>query len=457
MSYPTAIDANVNPGDSLRAPLGTESPGAVTAAPAGVANPDLATFLANSAASLIGAEKTLGLPSSPAAGSVLSRLGNSLIANLQAPVTRIVWLGDSHLDPANGNYLNATGTGPATDGDTWGMVINRMLSLDLLGRYTPAGGGTPLGSFYATFAAGVTGSGTTTPNTSVVAQMQKLQSDYPTSLAGFIVVIAVGVNDINNVIYSGSTSGGIWTTPVNQSWTQAAPTVTMPANGVNATLTMSNVTGIVAGTTGGYNNFLSNTGVPGYAVGPYLIISVNAGANQVTIQGTAQSAPYAGQTYGAGTIWKPAPAAQIDADLASGSPNFGGQLGILVGLNPTLIVLCGVVNPNLLPANSAFSGITTAIWQYWQIALSASIPVSSPLVAGFDMSPWWNDVLTAPGNFAANRYGLKNVVGNWNGAAGQTAKDYAWWNNLHPSSVVHKYLAGGFLEFLKLRGLIFNY
>jgi hypothetical protein len=79
MAYPSAIDQNASPGQTVYPPGATQAPGPLTGAPSGgIANPTLGTWLSNVAASLVGVETQLGLPSAPAAGSALAQTANIL-------------------------------------------------------------------------------------------------------------------------------------------------------------------------------------------------------------------------------------------------------------------------------------------------------------------------------------------------------------------------------------------
>lgn len=78
MSYPTSIDTDTTPGTSIYPPQANQSPGGVTTAPTGAASPTLSVWCKGVADSLVGVETQLGLPSSPAAGSVLNTLAGKV-------------------------------------------------------------------------------------------------------------------------------------------------------------------------------------------------------------------------------------------------------------------------------------------------------------------------------------------------------------------------------------------
>lgn len=78
MSYPNALDTDTTPGASIYPPQATQSPGALASPPIGPASPTLSQWLQRVADSLIGVETTLGLPASPAAGSIFDLLSKKL-------------------------------------------------------------------------------------------------------------------------------------------------------------------------------------------------------------------------------------------------------------------------------------------------------------------------------------------------------------------------------------------
>lgn len=78
MSYPSSIDTDTTPGTSIYPPQAGQSPGALTSAPTGPASPTSSQWMQRVADSLIGVETQVGLPSSPAPGSVLATLATKI-------------------------------------------------------------------------------------------------------------------------------------------------------------------------------------------------------------------------------------------------------------------------------------------------------------------------------------------------------------------------------------------
>jgi len=457
--YPGAIDSATPAGATLRCPHPGEAPGTNTVAPTGTANPTLTTYLGNLSTSVIGIENVLGLPSSPASGTLLY---NPQITK-SATLGPIYIVGASYEDELN-LYSIAGGTAPFpvseySDGNSWVHDVCTYLGKPCVGRYAVAGQSpNPLGTNYAVGGASTYFGGPGNAY-SIPDQIAQLITDHgPTLPSGTIVIVgAFWPNDIEGAL----TNGGVWAPPTGpQSWAvSSSGGFTAPTSGNTVTVTVVSSTGMVASQN---ISFL----ISGTYYGPFPISSIPDGTH-VTIGASV---------YGAISVPNSATIQTTGAAYCLNNATVGGfatAMANIVAALPSngLLVIVNSPDVSLMPFFSSYSvGLTichnTWLW-YGKNIMAQYIGTTTPKIATWDMSQSLVDVVTTypPTNGMGDKYGFKNVAAGLGGTyttpvpAGYNANDWAFWDGttgitttgVHPTGAMHKKYARDFLEWLKKR------
>jgi hypothetical protein len=353
----------------------------------------------------------------------------------------IFWLGHSYIDKANGQAI-FSGAYRNTDQKLWGEYVQNFLGQAYNGRYAPEGSPpNPLGQCYGVAGVGIPGTN------GVNQQIAKLIVDQgPILPLGCIVVIEIGINDINTSV---NNLGGVWagTGAAPTSWAVGASGgLTVPGSGT-FTITVVSTTGMVAGA----SNFISFTAAAGR---PYFSINtVNTGT---TVTCNVGSFPGA-------VIPNNSPIVQSGVDYLNITiiPTFTTPLANLVAALPAngLIVLVAEPRTGYLPNNSGTVAASNATTDYFRINMALNNPITSKQVASWDMNSVFADVITnyPPANGIPSQFGVKNVTSGWNSAGTQAAADYFFWDGAHMTSAGTTLAASRFIQFLRMRGIISVY
>jgi GDSL-like Lipase/Acylhydrolase len=353
-------------------------------------------------------------------------------ATAAVPVTSIFYLGDSYLDDGNFKALTNKSAIPYfSNSEPWGNLVNHALGLPTVGRWTPAGSRSPLGNNYAVSGAGITYS-STPGNTSLHGQVAKLLADYPHGLpANSLVVLAIGTSDVISVVGF----GGIWSTQTTP-WKLGKVDFTVPAANSSVTVPVTDTTGMKPGP----NNLVIFSTSPGPVM--MELTEVNSGESKVTLTNkfAAPGAKVpANSSFGVGAKWF------IDqewplftTDIKSIEADQGRV--VLVLLPPT----------DLLPNFNRQLTQTVAhdTWKYCYELMRALVSQDKNRLLTFDLRPVFQDVFDDP-----SKYGFKFNYPGWTTSGSPEANDYMFWDYLHPSGAMHRYIAEQFLQFLRSNGL----
>jgi lysophospholipase L1-like esterase len=349
-----------------------------------------------------------------------------------APLTNIFYLGDSYLDDGNFEAISKNPLRYFSNSEPWPTLVNRMLGLPAVGRWTAAGGHSPFGNNYAVGGAGINYP-TAPRNTSLHGQVTTLLADYPHGLpANSLVVIAIGTNDVIAVLGF----GGVWSTRTT-SWKLGSNEATVPAANSSVTVPVTSTAGMKPGPA----NFVMFS----LGSGPLMLAltQVNAEAGTVTLT-NKYAAP--GAKIPAGSSFEVCGQWFIEqewpvfrADIKSIEADRGRV--VLVFLPPTDLL------PNFNRQPSQASAHET--WQYLYDKMRSLASEDTNLSLTFDLKPVFEDVFADPA-----KYGFKFNYPGWRGSNSTQPNDYLFWDELHPSGAMHQYVAGRFLEFLRSKGLV---
>jgi lysophospholipase L1-like esterase len=355
-------------------------------------------------------------------------------SHIQAgPLTNIFYLGDSYLDDGNYKFITApNGTGPAFSSNSppWSSVVNEALGLPHVGRWTNTGSHPPLGNNYAVCGAGINNS-PTSANTSLHGQITKLRADYPHGLpANSLVVIAIGTNDILQVVGL----GGMWSTSIS-SWKTGSSAFAIPAVGASVTVPVANTAGLAAGPTN------------------FVILLVNSQPVILALTGVDVK----GSTVTFTNKYDP-PGFQIGANASfeicakwfmdQGMQTLASDIKSLV-TDRAEVVLVLLPQTDMLPfynrqPNEALAHQT---WKYYYDKMRDLIPGNFPQLLSFDLKPVFQEVFSEP-----TRYGFKVNYPGWLGTSSPDPNEYMFWDPCHPSGLMHRHIAQRFLEFLRAHG-----
>jgi lysophospholipase L1-like esterase len=349
-----------------------------------------------------------------------------------AGLTNIFYLGDSYLD--DGNYkalINGSASEYASNSAPWSTVVNVTLGLPSTGRWTPAGSQSPLGNNYAVSGAGINYSSTPT-NTSLHGQAAKLLADYPHGLpGGSLVVIAIGTNDVMGVVGY----GGLWSTQTTP-WKLGNVDFTVPAVNSSVKVPVTSTAGMKPGS----NNLVIFSTSPAPAM--MALTQVNPEESTVTLTnkfgapGTKILANSNFEVCGKWSIDQEWPI--FTADIKSIEADQGHV--VLVLLPPTDLL------PNFnRQSNQALVHDT---WKYCYDKMSTIVSQDSDRLMTFDLKPVFQDVFSDP-----THYGFKLNYPGWKASGSAYPDDYMFWDSVHPSGAMHRYIAERFLQFLRTKGL----
>ena len=349
-----------------------------------------------------------------------------------AAVTNVFYLGDSYLD--DGNYkalINQPIWEYASNSAPWGTVVNVALGLPTTGRWTPAGSQTALGNNYAVSGAGINYS-STPANTSLHGQAAKLLADYPHGLpAGSLVVIAIGTNDVMGVVGF----GGLWSTQSSK-WKLGNADFVVPAIDSSVTVSVTSTSGM----TPGPKNLVVFPTSPALLIMALTQINRDEGTVVLTNKmGSPGSKILANSEFEVSGKWfvdqaLPILAADIKSILAD-----QGRV-VLVLLPPT----------DLLPNFSRQSNqaLVHDTWKYCYDKMSTLVSQDTDRLMTFDLKPIFQDVFSDP-----THYGFKLNYPGWKASGSADPDDYMFWDSVHPSGAMHRYIADRFLQFLRTKGL----
>jgi lysophospholipase L1-like esterase len=349
-----------------------------------------------------------------------------------AGLTNIFYLGDSYLDDGNYKALtNGSASEYASNSAPWSTVVNVTLGLPSTGRWTPAGSQSALGNNYAVSGAGINCSSTPT-NTSLHGQAAKLLADYPHGLpAGSLVVIAIGTNDVMGVVGS----GGVWSTQYSK-WKLGNADFTVPAIDSSVTVPVTSTSGMTPGP--------KNLVVFPINSAPVImaLTQVNPGESIVTLTnkiGSPSSKISANSEFEVCGKWF---IDQVLPILAADIKSIEADQGrvVLVLLPPTDLL------PNFnRQSNQALVHDT---WKYCYDKMSTIVSQDSDRLMTFDLKPVFQDVFSDP-----THYGFKFNYPGWKASGSAYPDDYMFWDSVHPSGAMHRYIAERFLQFLRTKGL----
>jgi len=349
--------------------------------------------------------------------------------------TVIFYLGDSLLDNGSCNYLNGgKGDKWASNGPTWGPVANAILGLPCVPRWTPAGSvAGQLGTNYAV--AGASVSAYITPvNTSLLAQISKLLTDYPHGLPpNSLVVIFIGNNDVG----AGGTvpaGGGVWS---EARWQTIAPFKIPPAK-ETAVVPVETSAGAIAGSSN-YIILLTRSG----ALGPYTISAIQDGTH-LAIQNPFALA--AGTEIPSGATIHVYASYFLRQELEMLSPRIGNLISA-----GAKIVWTNVEKLSLLPIFSkSLSSLADASVAYWNSTAQSLIhPGSTRNIELFDIATVYQDMCGDP-----SKYGFKDAATPWNNSTTIDPDDLIFYDNAHLTAAAHRFIAKRFLEMLHRRDLV---
>ena len=349
-----------------------------------------------------------------------------------APLTNIFYLGDSYLD--DGNFravINQSISEYVSNSAPWGTVVNVALGLPTTGRWTPAGGLSPLGTNYAVSGAGINHS-STPADTSLHGQAAKLLADYPHGLpARSLVVIAIGTNDIIGIVGF----GGLWSTQSSK-WKLGNADFTVPAIDSSVTVLVTSTGGM----TPGAQNLVVFPTNPTPVIMALTQINRDEGkvvlTNKTGSPGTKIPANSEFEVSGKWFVDQVLPilAADIKSILAD-----QGRV-VLVLLPPTDLLPYFNRQPN--------QALVHDTWKYCYDKMSTIVFQDTDRLMIFDLKPVFQDVFSDPTHF-----GFKLNYPGWKESGSAAPDDYMFWDALHPSGAMHRYIAERFLQFLRTKGL----
>lgn len=357
------------------------------------------------------------------------------LANQHAAVaglTNVFFLGDSYLD--DGNYKALTNQPIpefASNSAPWSTVVNVALGLTTAGRWTLAGSQSPLGTNYAVMGAGINYSPTST-NTSLHGQAARLLADYPQGLpAGSLVVIAIGTNDVMGVVGF----GGLWSTQSSE-WKLGNTDFTVPAVDSSVTVPVTSTSGM----TPGAKNLVVFPSSPG----PVIMALTQISRDESTVVLTNKSSSpgskiLANSEFEVSGKWF---VDQLLSILAADIKSILADKGrvVLVLLPPTDLV----PNFNRQPTQA----LVHDTWKYCYDKMSSLVSEDTDRLMTFDLRPVFQDVFSDP-----THYGFKLNYPGWKASGSAYPDDYMFWDWVHPSGAMHRYIAERFLQFLRTKGL----
>jgi len=349
-----------------------------------------------------------------------------------AAVTSIFYLGDSYLDDGNFKALtNKSAVEYFSNSEPWGNLVNHTLGLPAVGRWTPAGGRAPLGNNYAVSGAGINYS-PTPGNTSLHGQVAKLLADYPHGLpTNSLVVLAIGTNDVIAVVGF----GGIWSAQ-STPWKLGPVDFTVPAANASVTVPVIDTAGMKPGP----NNLVifSASSAPIMMA----LTEINSAESKVTLTNKF-AAPGtkvpANSSFGVCAKWF------IDQEW----PLFTADIKAIEA-DQGRVVLVLLPPTDLLPNFNRQSTETLArdTWRYCYDRMRNLASEDKNRLMTFDLKPVFQDVFDDPA-----KYGIKFNYPGWNGSGSPDPDNYMFWDYLHPSGSMHRYIAERFLQFLRTNGL----
>ena len=365
---------------------------------------------------------------------VAPQISNSALAG-SSRLGPIFLLGDSYLDNAgNSNYLafkNPAGN-QNSNGPSYGMDVGASVHQPLasIGRYTPAGQlPNPLGHCYAVGGALISQNGAVS-NYGLNTQVNQLLTDYNEKLpTGSIVIINIGINDIDIVVL---VTGGQWTDTSNSVWTVNG-NQTLPAAGSKATIKVKNTIGAVVGK---QINIPWNPSSPQPAAVTGLTTTtisfvVPTGFGGLQLKNGANFTTYA-QAY-------------IQYEMqpsGAGGNSLSTLLTNLVNAGAT-ITMVSPPDVSLLPANSGIATLSHWTYLMYVYELNKLIATRQKGVRIWDMNKVMSDIVANP-----QKYGFKTVRTGWGGASSTNPDDFLFWDSFHPSAAGHRALARSLLGML---------
>jgi phospholipase/lecithinase/hemolysin len=348
-------------------------------------------------------------------------------------LTNIFYLGDSYLDQGNYKALTKTqGLEYASNSAPWGTVANLTLGLPSAGRWATASSPSAPGNNYAVCGAGTNYSSTPSTSTSLQGQVAQLLADYPHGLpANSLVVIAIGTNDVMGV----AGFGGIWSTQPSE-WKLGNAGFSVPAVDFSVTVPVSSTVGLTPGP--------KNCVV--FPINPKPVImaltQVNPEEGTVTLTNTfgpQDSKISANSAFAVCGKWL---IDQMSSMLAADIKSIVADQGrvVLVLLPPT----------DLLPN---FKGQPTQVvvhdtWKYCYEKMSSLVTRDTDQLMTFDLKTVFQDAFSDP-----TRYGFKFAYPAWKATGSGDPDEYMFWDWVHPSGSMHRYIAERFLQLLRAKGL----
>jgi len=109
MAYPTTLITDTTPGADIYPPQSGQAFGTYSGAPVGTANPDHPTWMKRISDEMVSVESALGLPSSPAVGSILYQI-NQDYGDYAAPASPSAY-NDEFIGTLNTTQWTTSGTG----------------------------------------------------------------------------------------------------------------------------------------------------------------------------------------------------------------------------------------------------------------------------------------------------------------------------------------------------------
>jgi GDSL-like Lipase/Acylhydrolase len=347
-------------------------------------------------------------------------------------VNQIFYLGDSYLD--DGNYQALTGFPLEyfSNEPPWGTDVNVTLGLPAVGRWSPAGSApNPLGNNYAVAGSSI-GGDLTLVDTSLRGQVNLMLSDYPKGLpADSLVVVAIGTSDIIGAM----NLGGIWSLNLS-GWRLNGSGFTVPPVGSTVTVKVKDTLGLVAGS----NNLVAFPNRPFLTA--LAVTAVDLKNSTVTLT-NLYAVP--GTVVSGNAKFKMAATYSFDLEI----PVFTRAIEALVADGAKLVVALPQ-RTDFLPFYDRQSDQTLAYvtWLYIYTEMAAAIPKKAQNLY-FDLSGFFDSVFF---NYAA--YGFSYNYPGWDDNPEVSANEYLFWDNLHPSGLMHQLIADDFIQLLQLVGLV---